>query len=315
MTQNPYKLGIPGPDPTVKIPNFRARYSTADDLAEIDSIGSHYLFSVGLTNLNIYYQISPDSFIVVEEESTGKIVAYDSWNRMSQSIYWGFQMAVLPEFKGRGLTRLFKTMNTADFHFGGDQTHDSLIRYPMPVFGCKIVGFYGHLRKPLSLKMSSDIDFTVEPMLQDHLRSVISYDRALSGLDRREFITKWTLPSDPNTGSSVVALGGKDGDELVGFGTIRWFQSYWTLSPVYANSDSVASHIMEALLRLKVELGQGVFLRSGAHFRFVFEFAKRHQMQRVETEVRSFSDTFFRDNVDRNVDYSRVYAMNDFYPL
>ncbi len=224
----------------------------------------------------------------------------------------GFQMLTHPEFRGKGLTRLFKSMDKADFHFLGDQTPDSLKRYPSLIFGHKICNYYGMVRRQRPTVYKHSSASRIEKLEESHMDALYKFDYELIGMDRSDFIRKWAFPS--TNGQEVHAFAAMKSSELVGYGIMRWFVDYWQINPLYANSAEIAAELIEALVA-ELGVGEGVFLRAPALCRTLHEFSHRNGMIFTGSEFRSYSDKFTEVQIERHLDWSKVYALQEFWPL
>jgi hypothetical protein len=60
-----------------------------DDLPTIEKLTEHEHFNVGLHNLRLFYEMSPDCWHVAIEDATGEIVAFDASTKLPTGAYMG----------------------------------------------------------------------------------------------------------------------------------------------------------------------------------------------------------------------------------
>ncbi len=195
----------------------------------------------------------------------------------------------------------------------GNSTAASIIRYNFNCFSRKILGLWGVIDQPSSIKNPIQISdqIRVVDLQEEHLTEVIDYDRSVLGFDRSDFMSQWLLPGDEDLSKPVVAF---ENGKVVGFGTIRNFDNYWSISPIYANSPDTAREMLYNLLQ-KIKPGTLAFISTLASCREILTFTNDHQWSIADSEIRTYSDRNCMDLIEKTVDWTKVYGMHEYYPV
>jgi hypothetical protein len=80
---------VPGPNPTFTIPGYHVRKVQLGDLKAIEAIAAEENFDVGLHNIQLYFEMSPNDWHVAVEDKTNEIVAFDSYTKICHDCYMG----------------------------------------------------------------------------------------------------------------------------------------------------------------------------------------------------------------------------------
>lgn len=79
------------------------------DFADIDRLASQIAYDCGLEVLKIYYEIGHENWIIARN-SDQELIGYHLINSMPNGIYFGFQIVVRNDFKGKGLGKLMQNI-------------------------------------------------------------------------------------------------------------------------------------------------------------------------------------------------------------
>ncbi len=136
------------------------------------------------------------------------------------------------------------------------------------------------------------------------------FETFLSDLDRSVFLRKWSLPSSPQLAKSFVA---KQNDRIVGYGTIRRLPGYWAVSPLYADSSQIGDPLLRFALRSFPDT-DNFFISTLASNGAILAAVSELNWAKVEVEFRVMNHGAY-ERVGRKLDWDKVFAIHEFYPL
>lgn len=288
------------------------RLTRPEDLPQIETIAQDNHFDVGLHNLQFYYQSSPHSWFVAVNKQ-GQVVAYDSYNDLGNEVFWGFQILVNKEYRGRKLTsRMFN-------HYGGpldqcgNSTLFSLQRYHFDYYEFRINGHWGVVTNRLKLPPLPR-NLKIVKITEENIANVISYDKTiLTQFNRDKFLRGWLL-ADSSIVKSLAAID--DNGKVVGFGAIRLYSDFHMINPCYADTSEVG-------LTLLVELAgtlkptDPIFMESLANNKDSEFFANQLNLLKTSTETRVYKmpQTEFESRFKGKIPEKKVFAIQDYWPI
>lgn len=296
------------PNSNEKLAGFRCRKVTLEDLPALEKLGEEQHFDIGLENLELYYKTSPTDWNLIENDQ-GECVAYENVNRMPNGINFGFQIIVREDLRGLGLTRLFEKFE--DRLHMGNATEYSILRWRFRTWHWRLIGFFG-IPNAVALEEWQKLDaLRMEKLSKGNLNELIKYDKNVTKVDRTFFLTHWCL-ADGNENLSRTSVVRNLKGKVVGFGTLRKTTGYYTLSPLYADSDQIAKAIIANLVA-QLSTGDYFYFKCLANRQLMVACANDFGLVQTETEMQHYFEQ--AEAYCKSVKWPSVYCVHEFWPV
>uniref|UniRef100_A0A5S6R1I9 Acetyltransf_18 domain-containing protein n=1 Tax=Trichuris muris TaxID=70415 RepID=A0A5S6R1I9_TRIMR len=282
------------------------RDATADDIASIEQLAKKFFFSVGVPNYQIYFRCAGSAWQVALNGSD-ELVAFNANHRLPIGVSLGYQLICNPKFQGQGISKHFDTMHFSREPLMGNVSGDSIKRYRFDIWAEKLVEYSGFAQNWLLERPADLAGFWIVPLCKETMRDLVEYDLDIEGFERSTFIDNWCLGNEATTLLCYDAQR-----KCRGYGTLRSCQTYYTLSPLYADGDSIAEALFYQLCR-KLESSDHVCMLFPARNRLLTRLVNRLQLRLTTIELRSYQKR--SQFVIGKLNMDKVYCMHDYWPL
>ena len=154
-----------------------------------------------------------------------------------------------------------------DTRYMGSATHFSIKRYHFDVWLEKL-SFYGCINPKAIPNCKLPHSLTARLLTPELFDATAAFDQTIIKVDRSRFLKEWVYaPKDNEKLARTIAVW--NGSQCVGYGTLRYFVGYYSITPLYADSSEIANFLLCQLAKL-FEIGQGLYIPGIADKRVIF---------------------------------------------
>lgn len=297
----------------ISLPDLIVRPAMPEDIVNINQLAEQQYFDLGLHNMQLYYETSPQTWFVATNKE-GKLIGYDCYNDLGEGIHWGFQILVDSDYRGKGVTTAIFNYIGGFLKQGSNSTQLSLIRYPFRFYEFPIHGYWGVMPTEIPACETPD-GYRIVPIDESNLSGVINYDKKiLRHFNRAEFLQKWLCPADASLVKSLAIVD--QNRNVCGFGALRLCSDFYQVNPCYTDSPALGISLLTSLVT-GMKPYEIVFIEiigtNSTSERFVHSLG----LLKTSSEVRVYkmSSNEYDRRFKGEIAEEKVFALQDYWPV
>jgi len=296
---------------------IKIRKAIPSDFPVMDQISLPFNYDVGLHNLDCFYKVCNDWYVA--EDANGEILAILAHNKLAEGVYSSWHTIVRKDKIKLGIPGLFPYIFDKKYNAIGNGNPIFIKSFALNRFTEKLHIYGGAVSADkIPSRVALPADIKVVDMAPEHIAAVCAYDKSITGgFKSSEFIENWARPAEnPELARCLLAL--KDDGQVCGYAVLRQFTEFYGLMPCYADTQEIGQNLLAILGAHMLTLPfENMFITAMAKNMAAITFAKQMGLEFLYTEIMSFRirEDLYEEHFKGKIDYKRVFAIQEFFPL